>query len=200
MPRICCLLPALFALAAATASAQPVTYAFLPDSKISVDGTSNNTPEWTVYATELSGEVTLAAGAEGVAADPGVESVRLVVPMQMIKSNKSSLMDRTMYKAMLVNQHPEVTFELTGVESVTADTDSSATLEVAGSLTLGPATNEVSFPVSATLRSDGIVAFAGSHSLLLSDYGLQAPTAMFGALRTGDEVTVRAELLIGPIE
>ena len=200
MPRFCCLLPALFVLAAASANAQSVTYSFLPESKILVDGTSNNTPEWTVYATELSGEVTLAAAAEDMAADPHVESARLVVPMRMIKSNKSSLMDRTMYKAMLVDQHPEVAFELTQVQSVTAETDSSATLEVAGSLTLGPATTEVSFPVTATLRSDGKVAFAGNHSLLLSDYGLQAPTAMFGALRTGDEVTVRAELLVGPVK
>ena len=200
MSRICCLLPALFVLAVATASAQSATYEFLPESTISVDGTSNNTPEWTVYATELSGELTLGTGADEAAVHPRVESVRLVVPMRMIKSNKSSLMDRTMYKAMLVDQHPEVIFELTAVESITADTDSASTLEVAGSLTLGPATNEVRFPVSATLREDGIVSFAGNHSLLLSDYGLQAPTAMFGALRTGDEVTVRAELLIGPVE
>ena len=182
------------------AFAQPVTYPFLPESQIWVDGTSNNTPEWTVYATEIQGEVVLNPEAEFVLATPGLEGVRLVVPMRMIKSKKSSLMDRTMYKAMQVDEFPDVTYELTKVSSVSVTSDSTFTLEAAGRLTLGPETKEVSFPVTGTMRGGGMVAFMGSHSLLISDFGLQAPTAMFGSLRTGDEVTVRAELLIGPLE
>ena len=182
------------------AFAQPVAYPFVPESQIWVDGTSNNTPEWTVYATEIQGEVVLNPEAEFVLAAPGLESVRLVVPMRMIKSKKSSLMDRTMYKAMQVDEFPDVTYELANISAVSVTSDSTFTLEAAGSLTLGPETKEVSFPVTGTMRGGGMVAFMGSHSLLISDFGLQAPTAMFGSLRTGDEVTVRAELLIGPLE
>jgi hypothetical protein len=32
----------------------------------------------------------------------------------------------------------------------------------------------------------------------MSDYGLQAPVAMFGALRTGDEVTVHFDVVATP--
>ncbi len=182
------------------AAAQAVTYPILPASQIEIDGSSNNTPEWTVYATEIQGEVSVTLSEGGGAMHGQVESASLVVPMRMIKSKKSSLMDRTMYKAMMATQHPEVTYELTDVETMDVTSDTTAILVVGGNLTLGPETNDVQVSVIATMREDGTVAFTGSHPLLISDYGLTPPTAMFGSLRTGDEVRVRFEVLIGPVE
>ena len=191
----------LFAfIIALSAAGQAVTYPFLPDSRIEIDGTSNNTPTWTVYATEIQGDVALTMTDGDGAMHGQVQTASLVVPMQMIKSRKSSLMDRTMYKAMMATEHPKVTYELTSVERMDVTGDETATLDVVGNLTLGPETNEVSVSVTATMREDGIVAFTGSHPLLIRDYGLEPPSAMFGALRTGNEVTVRFELLIGPLE
>ena len=178
---------------------QSVTYEFDPDSsKISIDGTSNNTPHWTVYATEFSGSVTL--NAEGDSPHTAVESATLTVPTKMIKSGKSGIMDRVMYDALDVNTHPEVTFTLTGVSDAEVTTPASATLTVHGELTLYGQTNEVSIPVEATRRDDGMVVFQGSHTLTLKDYGMKPPTAMFGSLRTGQEVTVTAVLHAGPLE
>jgi len=34
----------------------------------------------------------------------------------------------------------------------------------------------------------------------MSDYGMQPPTAMFGALRTGDDVTVHFDVAFVPAE
>ena len=191
----------LFAfLVTSVAAAQTATYTILPESQIEIDGTSNNTPEWTVYATEIQGEVVITRGDEDGHVHGQVDSASLVVPMQMIKSKKSSLMDRTMYKAMMATQHPEVSFELTAVETMDITGENTAALGVVGNLTLGPKTNEVRVAVTATIGEDGTVAFAGSHPLLISDYGMKAPTAMFGSLRTGNEVTVRFDLKIGPLE
>ena len=38
-----------------------------------------------------------------------------------------------------------------------------------------------------------------SHTMLMSAYKIKPPTAMFGALHTGDEVVVHAELVAGPL-
>ncbi len=182
-----------------TALGQTATYEFDPDSsKIWIDGTSNNTPHWTVYATEFDGSVTL--NMESDHAHATVEAANLTVPTKMIKSRKSGIMDRVMYDALDVNTHKEVTFVLESVSDFEAASATTATLTAHGNLTLGGQTNAVAIPLEAELRDDGMVVFAGVHTLVLKDYGMKAPTAMFGSLRTGPQVTVNAELHIGPMQ
>ena len=186
-------------LVVARAPGQPVTYPFDPDSsRIWIDGTSNNTPHWTVYATQFEGSVTLSAKADSAYA--AVEAASLTVPTKMIKSKKSGIMDRVMYDALDVKTYPEVLFTLTSVSDLVVITPATASLTVHGELTLGGQTNEVAIPVEATLREDAMVVFSGSHTIVLEDYGLQPPTAMFGSLRTGPEVTVTVSLHAGPVQ
>jgi len=166
---------------------------FTSDSKVWIDGTSNKTPEWTVHATELEGHVTMNPAA--TAADPGVESAMLKVTSKMIKSKKSSIMDRLMYDALKVKQHEHVVFDLTSVESVTANGADGFTMETRGNLTLAGQTKQIAMTVMGTMQADGTVVFTGSHTMLMSDYKIKPPTAMFGALHTGDEVVVHAELV-----
>ncbi len=167
------------------------------DSKVWIDGTSNKTPHWTVHATELEGYVTMNPAA--TAADPGLTSTHLKVTSKMLKSKKSSIMDRLMYDALKVKQHEHVTYDLTSVESVTATGDDSFTMETLGNLTLAGETKQIAMTVEGKMQADGTVVFTGSHTMLMSDYKVKPPTAMFGALHTGDEVIVHAELVAGPI-
>ena len=185
-------------LAGAPALAQETTQLpFTSDSKLWIDGTSNKSPEWTVHATELEGHVTMNPAA--TAAEPGVESAHLQVTAKMLKSKKSSLMDRVMYDAMKVKQHDHVVFDLTSIESVTANGDDSFTMETRGNLTLAGETREIAMTVEGKIQGNGMVVFTGSHTMLMSDYKIKPPTAMFGALHTGDEVVVHAELVAGPL-
>jgi hypothetical protein len=52
--------------------------------------------------------------------------------------------------------------------------------------------------VEGKMLENGQVQFVGHHTLLMTDYDLEPPVAMFGALRTADEVTVHAELIAAP--
>jgi polyisoprenoid-binding protein YceI len=183
-------------LVAAPAFAQTV-YRIQPESsKVSIDGTSNKSPEWTVYANEFSGHVKM----NPTETDPGVEEARLTVVSKAIKSNRSGIMDRLAHRALKANQHPEIVYELTSVESVEVDQDdpNAFVLNARGNLTLAGVTKAVDMLVEGTRLDDGLMRFAGSHTLLMSDYGIERPTAMFGALVTGDEVTVHAELVAAP--
>ena len=40
----------------------------------------------------------------------------------------------------------------------------------------------------------GVPEFTGSIKIVMSDYGIEPPVAMFGTLKTGDEVTIDFEL------
>lgn len=181
----------------ASVLAQGTQYPFTSDSKVWIDGTSNKSPEWTMHSTELEGSVTMNSAA--TAAEPGIEAVLLKVTANKLKSKKSSIMDRLAYDALKVKEHPFVVYTLTSIESVTASGDDKFTMETLGTLTFAGETKEIPMTVEGAMHADGTVHFMGSHTMLMSDYKVKAPTAMFGALHTGDEVVVHAELVAGPL-
>lgn len=176
---------------AAPVYAQTTEYTLAPESILQVDGTSNQTPEWSVYATEINGFVGL--NEKGV-----VESVSLVVPSKMMKSKKSPIMDRGMYGALKADEHPEIVYELASASDYAEIDDSTFTLTVTGDLTIATTTNEITVPVEGVRKEDGRIHFTGTHALLMTDYGIKPPSLMFGAYRTGDELVISFELIAAP--
>lgn len=172
--------------------AQTTEYTFIPDSsEVSVDGTSNNTPHWTVYATEFSGAISLSEEANPAS----VASATLVVATPMMKSRKSPIMDRGMHGALKVKEFPTIDYALTEVTEVEKISEAEFLLTTSGNLTIGGQTLPVSIPVTGTITGTS-VTYTGSHALLMTDYGLKPPSLMFGSLRTGDEVEVKFSLYV----
>ena len=187
------LLLALILLVTPQANAQnTASFALQSDSKMWIDGTSNRS-DWTVTATELSGFVM--KNTEGSLSDPGIEQTEIVVSSAKIVSNKSSIMDRLMRKALKVQQHAEITYALKTAE-VESSTDTGYTLQTVGDLTLAGVTNEIIMTVEGEEQADGQIRLKGSYPMLMSDFNIERPTAMYGSLRTGDEVTVHFDLLV----
>jgi hypothetical protein len=52
--------------------------------------------------------------------------------------------------------------------------------------------------ISAERQSDGKAVASGEQTLLLSDFGIKAPSFMFGTLKVGNEVKVKFTLKAGP--
>jgi polyisoprenoid-binding protein YceI len=70
-------------------------------------------------------------------------------------------------------------------------------LHTVGTLTVAGKENKVSMDVEATRLADGTVKAKGLVPIKMTDYGIKPPTAIFGRLKTGDEVKVNFELVIG---
>ena len=160
-----------------------------PESKIWIDGTSNKS-DWTVEATALSGEFTFGESASDV------QAATITVPAAEIVSNRSTIMDRLMHKALMVNEHPEITYVLTASEPVPGTNGGTFTLNTTGELTIAGVTNEIEMVVEGVPQDDGTVRFTGAYTLLMTDYSVKPPTAMFGALHTGNEVTVNVDAIV----
>lgn len=170
---------------AVPASAQQ--YVLQPGSTITVDGKSNKS-DFTVVASDVEGTMTMDPAA------PAVSAVDLTIASDKIKSDRSTIMDRLMRDALKVSEHPTITFEL--IEA-TPTGSSGLTFDTRGNLTLAGVTREVSMQVSGTQEGDAI-RFTGSTPIKMSDYDIQPPVAMFGALRTADDVTVSFDVVFKP--
>ncbi|MEX0599937.1 MAG: YceI family protein [Rhodothermales bacterium] len=174
----------LLALAATAPPLAAQEMTLSEESELWIDGTSNR-DDWTVYAQEMS-----AVAGEMDGTVPG--SLRLTVTADMIKSQKSTIMDRLMYQTLKVDEHPVITYEM--IEAVPSEDDETL-LHTTGQLTLAGVTNEVEMDVQAERLDDGSIRYTGNSPLKLTNYGMRPPTAMFGALRTGDDVTIHFDVV-----
>lgn len=170
----------LFLLMSCVAFAQDAYQ--LIDSKISVAGTS------TLHDWESEvGEVNLQASIEMKEGKlQAISSLSLRIPAKSIKSTKGRIMDNKTYEALKAEDHPNIRFKLTA--SQIKDNNQ---LIATGQLAIAGSTKTVSFPVMMKRGIDDSITFSGSYSLLMSDYGMEAPTALMGSIKTGDQVTVK---------
>lgn len=195
LTRLAAAASAILLIAGPALAQDAVEYALQSDSKLWVDGTSNKS-DWTVHAGELTGGF----GVTGSGSDFGLEAGEITVDSRSIESGKSTIMDRLMRDALKVDEHPTITYVLTSAEPGNAADDGSVTLNTTGELTLTGTTKDIEMAVTGTPAADGTIRFTGSHALKMSDYGMKPPTAMFGSLRTGDDVTVHFDVVVAPGE
>lgn len=157
----------------------------VPESRLLVDGTSNHS-DWTVEAQEVSGSFAVLTDGDAIVVSAG----EVHVPSMSIRSDRGVIMDRLMRGALKVSQFKDVSFVMTG-PATGVPSDSGYVVTAPGTLTIAGVNNEIDLVVHAAPVDDGGWRFVGSSDVSMSDYGIRPPTAMFGALVTGNNVTVR---------
>jgi len=172
------------------AVAQPaVVIRPVPESHLFVDGTSNHS-DWTVEAQEISGRFAVEASDDGLILSSG----EVHVPSMSLKSERGVIMDRLMRGALKVSQFKDISFVMSGPATGVAS-DSGYVVTAPGTLTIAGTGHDIELQVHAAPGNEGTWRFRGSHGVSMSDYGMRPPTAMFGALVTGNDVVVRFDVV-----
>ena len=189
----------ILALVASMAGAQEVAKVPVsPESKLWIDGTSN-LHEWSCKATQLDATVELdASAAARVSAAPpkALKAVEVKVPVRSLKCNHGG-MDGNVYKALKADDAGEISYIMASFDVSPAGSADNFVLHAIGTLTIAGKQNKVDMDVTATRLPDGTVKATGVLPVKMTDYGIKPPTAIFGRLKTGDEVKVNFELTVG---
>ena len=169
-------------------AAQAQTYKTVSKiSGVKIEGTSS-IHAWESTSNQVNGELVLTETKNG----KQIHSLIFRVPVKSIKSGKG-LMDSKTYDAFDNNKNPLITFQLTDVSQFKmTGKDVDATLT--GTLNMAGFTNKINIKSSGVILSDGSMQFKGSVPLKMSDFKMKPPTAMMGALKTGDAVTVKFDV------
>jgi polyisoprenoid-binding protein YceI len=190
---------ALLALTATVARAQETTRVNVaPESKLWIDGTSN-LHGWSCKAEKIEAAIDLDATAAvtlAVAPPKALKRVDVKVPVKSLKCGHGA-MDDNLYKALNADATPEISYILATFEAAPGDAKDSFTLKTVGTLTIAGKENKIAMDVEATRMPDGTVKAKGVVPIKMTDYGIKPPTAIFGRLKTGDEVKVNFELTVG---
>jgi polyisoprenoid-binding protein YceI len=193
---------AMLALVATVARGQETArVAVAPDSRLWIEGTSN-LHGWSCKATTLDAHIELdAAAAAQVAVAPpkALKRVQVKVPVKSLKCGHGG-MDGNLYKALKADQSPEISYILANFEAAPGEGKDKFTLQTVGTLTVAGKQQPLNMDVTATRLADGTVKATGVVTIKMTDFGIQPPTAIFGRLKTGNEVKVNFELSVGAKE
>jgi len=119
------------------------------------------------------------------------------VPVKSLKCGHGA-MDNNLYKALNADKTPEISYIMASFEAVPGDIKDSFSLKTVGTLTVNGNERKISMDVVATRLPDGTVLAKGVVPVKMTDFGITPPTAIFGRLKTGDEIKVNFELTVGP--
>ncbi|WP_297336899.1 YceI family protein [Algoriphagus sp.] len=120
-----------------------------------------------------------------------ISSLSLTMNVESLKSGKSA-MDKNAYAALNADKHPKITFQLTEVISISA-----AEVKAKGKMTIAGNAQTVTLTVPYQISKNQI-KFNGKHDISFSQFSLEAPTAVFGTIKTGDELTLSFQTTFSP--
>lgn len=172
---------ALILLLACSVIAQAQTnYKQIGESYITIAGTST-LHEWTMTTNEPDIKAIFEAGSDGKPTQ--LKSLSLNVATQTLKSAHKA-MDKNAYSALKADKNKAITFYLT-----TASVQNN-TIQFTGNLSIAGVTKPLSLESSLVVNADGSLNCTGKKAIKMSDFSVEAPSFMFGSVKTGDDITI----------
>lgn len=115
------------------------------------------------------------------------KTMELFIPVEDIESGSGRL-TRNLQGYLKRDEHPVITFKLNEIDSVTVNGDT-AEITANGVINAAGVDHETTMNVTATVDDDKIT-FSGTQDLLMTDFGIDPPTAVMGTIRARDEISI----------
>jgi polyisoprenoid-binding protein YceI len=178
----------LFPAALLVSADQPAkdTYMLTRDYAVTIDGTSN-LRDWQEKVGEVTGDMTAVVNEDG---SVELRAIRISMKVVSIKSNIGRAMDNKTYEALKASVYPEILFKVSTPMRLVQVRDCQTTIPVKGELALAGICKPMVMLVKTFEINRGVLQFEGSQTIKMSDYGVRPPTALFGTMRSGPDITI----------
>lgn len=118
-----------------------------------------------------------------------------ILPVRSLKSDNSSMSDNA-YEALKEDKFKDIRFVLTS-SSLRRESAGHYAVSVNGNLTIAGVTRAISSSLSA-VRNGNAFTCTGSYKLKMSEFNIDRPSFMLGAMKTGDAVTINYNVTLQP--
>lgn len=156
-------------------------------SKITILGTSS-VHDWEIKVSDFNCDAAIQLDENKQAS---VSDVHVVCEVKNIESDNRIMTNKT-YKALDGDKHPQIQFKASEIATVSPGSEAS----IKGKLTIAGQTREISLPFTLVAENGQMVKIAGKVPLKMSDFKIEPPTAMMGALKTGDAIEIAYEIIL----
>jgi polyisoprenoid-binding protein YceI len=104
-------------------------------------------------------------------------------------------MDNNAYKALKSDKNPSITYTMTSATATPGEAGM-ITLKCTGKLTIAGTTRDQEIVATVKPNADNTLTVSGSRSLSMKDFNMQPPTFMLGTIKTGNDVTLKFNLIL----
>lgn len=165
------------------------TYQTFGPAKIQILGTSN-IHDWEMNTDKGNSTAVFITDAHGALS--GLSALTFTLPVESLKSEHAGL-NKNAYKAMRSDKFAQLTF--TVLSASIKPVGSTYQVYSKGRLTISGVTKDVDVTGTCTVNTDKSITLNGSYKLKMTSYNVTPPSIMLGAIKTGDDITVKFNLL-----
>ncbi|WP_448104494.1 YceI family protein [Pedobacter panaciterrae] len=157
------------------------------DNVVKISGKSN-VHDWTMMAQNPVCEANFRIISPEGGVPKNLVSLHFSVKAKNLKSESESMNNRT-YKAIKADAYPEIDFKLREA-TVTPLQKNKFSVNVTGALTIAGVSKVITVEVNGEVDADNTIICTGQEKIMLTDYGIQPPSFMLGAMKVGNELTI----------
>ena len=136
--------------------------------------------DWEMVASTASGKAQITLDNQNIQA---ISLAEVTMKTTALKSGKDQ-MDEIAYKALKAEKNPNISFKLISFKSLGGNRSS-----ITGNLTIAGTTKPVTFEMQSLVKGQ-IVELKGETTFKMTDFGVTPPTAMFGTIKTDDNIKI----------
>lgn len=157
-------------------------------SNIKVLGTSN-VHDWSMEAQNPTAEASFSAPTGNDGVPKNLISLTFSVAAKSLKSERTSMDNRT-YKTIKADAYPKITFKLVS-SAITPIKKNAFLIKATGTLTIAGTSKTIAMQVNGSVNEDNSITCSGQQKIKLTDFNIQPPSFMMGAMKVGDELTIQ---------
>lgn len=151
-------------------------------STLKVLGTSN-LHDWHLQGEQKSGKIAFEDLDKCT-----IKTCDFKVKSEALLSGKKA-MDKNTFKALKTDEYKNIKFHLVKVDNVVEKGANNYVVKGEGDLTITNVTKRIPIEFNVNVTPDKIT-LEGTKKIKMTDYNIEPPTALFGAITTGDELTI----------
>ena len=173
------------------------TYTISNASTMTIYGSSNVT-DWEAEVKTINGTIVIrnTENADWSEADASwFQRVEISIPVSDIDAD-SRRMNNNMHNYLKAGSHPNITYRMLEATELIALDNPGSVLVARGRINAAGANHEIEHEVEINKNEEGKLTISGSHDLLMTDFGIDPPTAMLGSIRSHDKVTIEFNLIL----
>lgn len=119
-------------------------------------------------------------------------SLSFSTPVNSLKSEHSA-MDNNAYKALKNDKNPAITYTMTSASF------NGANVNVKGRLTIAGSTRDEDIDAVCKSNPDNTITVTGTKKISMKDFNMQPPTFMLGAVKTGNDIVLKFNVVLKKI-
>lgn len=179
----------------------PQHFVISNESDITLHGTSN-LHDWDMDVGHIEGflHTALPNPTDQLPTHISIELSLLEVPVKSIHNDSDGMTEKT-HKALGGNKFPNISYELKGVDLsntvVNLEDSLAQNLTTFGMLTIKDVTKELLVPINVVGKKNHI-EINGEFTVDMTNFNVKPPTAFFGAIKSGKEITIKFNLHFEP--